>query len=136
MDAAVFARDKSPDIWPFVVGRVVPDDVDQSFVRVARLNLGELLCAAGLDFSPHHMRDAAPCEAGQGDRSRSGSSSGIVTSASAMASRNSDARGARWYARTKRAERGVTVPAVLASRQCSGGPLGLARRGLLAIKLA
>ena len=29
------------DIWPFVIGGIVPDDLDQSLLRVAFFNLGE-----------------------------------------------------------------------------------------------
>ena len=43
VDAAVFAREKSPDIRPFVVSSVVPDQVDDAFILIAGLNLGEQL---------------------------------------------------------------------------------------------
>ena len=39
-DAAVFAREKRPDIQPFVVSGIVPDHVDDAFVLNAFLNLG------------------------------------------------------------------------------------------------
>ena len=35
-----------PDIWPFVVSGVVPNHVDEAFIGVARLDLGEKLCGA------------------------------------------------------------------------------------------
>ena len=41
VDAAVFAREKSPDIRPFVVSGVVPDHVDDAFILIAVLNLGQ-----------------------------------------------------------------------------------------------
>jgi len=43
VDAAVFAREKSPDIRPFVVSGVVPDHVDDAFILIAGLNLGQQL---------------------------------------------------------------------------------------------
>ena len=43
MDAAVFAREKSPDIRPFVVSGVVPDHVDDAFILIAGLNFGQQL---------------------------------------------------------------------------------------------
>ena len=52
MDAAFWPCEKSPDIWPFVIGGVVPDNVDHSLVGIARLNLGEKLrCADTIDGS-------------------------------------------------------------------------------------
>ena len=44
MDAAVWPCEESPDIWSFVVGGVVPDDMDDALVRIARLDPGEELC--------------------------------------------------------------------------------------------
>ncbi len=38
-----FAREKSPDIRPFVVSSVVPDHVDNAFILIAGLNLGQQL---------------------------------------------------------------------------------------------
>ena len=60
MDAAFRLGEKSPDIRAFVAGGIVPDDVDQALVGVARLNFGEKLrradavdgdwvCTAGFD---------------------------------------------------------------------------------------
>ena len=43
VDAAVFAREKSPDIQRFVVNGVVPDHVDDAFILIAALNLGQQL---------------------------------------------------------------------------------------------
>ena len=43
MDAAVRPCKECPNIGPFVIGGIVPDDMDQSFVRVARFNFGEQL---------------------------------------------------------------------------------------------
>ena len=43
MDAATFAREKSPDIRPFVVGGVVPGHVDDAFILIAGLNFGQQL---------------------------------------------------------------------------------------------
>jgi hypothetical protein len=43
VDAAVFAREKSPDIRPFLVSSVVPDHVDDAFILIAGLNLGHQL---------------------------------------------------------------------------------------------
>ena len=43
VDAAVFARQKSPDIRPFVVSSVVPDDMNDALFGVAGLNLGKKL---------------------------------------------------------------------------------------------
>ena len=43
VDAAVFARQKSPDIRPFVVSGVVPDHVDDAFILIAGLNFGQQL---------------------------------------------------------------------------------------------
>ena len=40
MDAAIFVREKSPDIRPFVVGSVVPDHVDDAFILIVGLNFG------------------------------------------------------------------------------------------------
>jgi hypothetical protein len=34
---------KLSDVWPFVIGGIVPDDMDEAFVGVARLDLGEKL---------------------------------------------------------------------------------------------
>ena len=43
MDAARWPGQKSPDIRPFMIGSVVPDDMDDALVGVARLDLGEKL---------------------------------------------------------------------------------------------
>ena len=43
VDAAVFAREKSPDIRPFVVSGVVPDHLDDAFILIAVLNRGQQL---------------------------------------------------------------------------------------------
>ena len=40
--------EKFSDIWPFVIGGIVPDDMDQSLVRVTCFNLGEKRCGADL----------------------------------------------------------------------------------------
>ena len=52
VEAAVFARQKSPDIRPFVVGGVVPDHMDDAFILIAGLNLGQQL----------HGTDAIHCD--------------------------------------------------------------------------
>lgn len=52
VDAAVFAREKSPDIRPFVVSGVVPDHLDDAFILIAVLNLGQQL----------HGTDATHCD--------------------------------------------------------------------------
>ena len=46
VDAAVFARQKSPDIRPFVVGGIVPDHMNDALVGVALFDLGEQLDGA------------------------------------------------------------------------------------------
>ena len=43
VDAAVFALEKSPDIRPFAVSGVIPDHVDNGFILIAVLNLGQQL---------------------------------------------------------------------------------------------
>lgn len=43
VDAAVFALEKSPDIRPFAVSGVIPDHVDNAFILIAVLNLGQQL---------------------------------------------------------------------------------------------
>ena len=45
MDATILPCEKLSDIRPFVIGGIVPDDMDQSLVRVACFNLGEKLCS-------------------------------------------------------------------------------------------
>jgi hypothetical protein len=46
MDTTLWPCEKFSDIWRFVIGGIVPDDMDQSLVRVACFNLGEKLCGA------------------------------------------------------------------------------------------
>ena len=46
MDTTIWPREEFSDIRPFVIGGIVPDDMDQSLVRVACFNLGEKLCGA------------------------------------------------------------------------------------------
>ena len=41
--AAVFALEKSPDNRPFAVSGVIPDHVDDAFILIAVLNLGQQL---------------------------------------------------------------------------------------------
>ena len=41
VDAAVWSGKESPDIWPFVIGGVVPDDMNDALFGVAGLNLGK-----------------------------------------------------------------------------------------------
>ena len=43
MDAAVFVREQSPDIPPFVVSGVVPDHVDDAFILIAGFNFSQKL---------------------------------------------------------------------------------------------
>ena len=43
MDTASCPCKKGSDIGPFVVGRVVPDDMNDAFVGVTRFNLGQKL---------------------------------------------------------------------------------------------
>jgi hypothetical protein len=43
VDAAVWSGKKSPDIWPFVIGGVVPDDMNDALFGVAGLNFGKKL---------------------------------------------------------------------------------------------
>ena len=43
VDAAVFTRQKSPDIRPFVVGGVVPYHMDDAFILIAFLDFGQQL---------------------------------------------------------------------------------------------
>ncbi len=43
MNATVFARQERSDIRAFVVSGIVPNDVNDTFVRVSRLDLGENL---------------------------------------------------------------------------------------------
>ena len=43
MNATVFARQERSDIGAFVVWGIVPNDVNDTFVRVPRLDLGENL---------------------------------------------------------------------------------------------
>ena len=43
MNATVFARQERSDIGAFVVWGIVPNDVNDTFVRVSRLNLGKKL---------------------------------------------------------------------------------------------
>ena len=44
MDTTLWPCEKFSDIGRFVIGGIVPDDMDQSLVRVACFNLGETLC--------------------------------------------------------------------------------------------
>ena len=44
MDTASCSRKEGSDIGPFVVGRVVPDDMNDALVGVARFDLGQKLC--------------------------------------------------------------------------------------------
>jgi len=46
VDAALWSCQESPDIRPFVTGRVIPDDVDDAFVGIADLDFGEKLRGA------------------------------------------------------------------------------------------
>ena len=46
MDTTILPCEKLCDIRPFVIGGVVPENMDQALVRVARFNLGEKLCGA------------------------------------------------------------------------------------------
>ena len=46
MNATVFARQERSDIGAFVVWGIVPNDVNDTFVRVSRLDLGEKLNGA------------------------------------------------------------------------------------------
>ena len=48
MNATVFARQERSDIRAFVVWSIVPDDVNDTFVRASRLDLGEKLNGANL----------------------------------------------------------------------------------------
>jgi len=43
MYAAIRPCEKGPDIWPFVIGGIVSDNVDHSLVGIASLNLGQQL---------------------------------------------------------------------------------------------
>ena len=43
MNATVFGRQERSDIGAFVVSGIVPNDVNDTFVRVSRLDLGENL---------------------------------------------------------------------------------------------
>lgn len=43
MDAAVFVEEKSTDIRPFVVTGVVPDQINDAFILILSLNLGQQL---------------------------------------------------------------------------------------------
>ena len=51
MDAAIFAREKSPDTLPFVVGCVVPDHVDDAFILIVGFNFGQQLHGTHADAS-------------------------------------------------------------------------------------
>jgi hypothetical protein len=44
MDTASCPGKESSDIGPFVVGSVVPDDMNDALIGVARFNLGQKLC--------------------------------------------------------------------------------------------
>ena len=46
MDAAFRPSEKGPEVRAFVVGGIVPDDVDQSLVGIVRLDLGKNLRGA------------------------------------------------------------------------------------------
>ena len=46
MDTTILPCGKLSDIRPFVIGGIVPDDMDQALVRVVGFNLGEKLCGA------------------------------------------------------------------------------------------
>ena len=43
VDAAVWSGKESPDIRSFMIGGIVPDNMDQSLVRVASFNFGKKL---------------------------------------------------------------------------------------------
>ena len=43
MDAAVWPCKEISHVWPFVVSGIVPDHVDNAFIRIARLDPGEKL---------------------------------------------------------------------------------------------
>lgn len=47
VDAAIRPCEELPNIWPFMASGVVPNHMDQSLVRVARLDLGEQLRGTG-----------------------------------------------------------------------------------------
>jgi hypothetical protein len=78
MDTASCPGEEGSDIGTFVVGSVVPDDMNDAFVRVARFDLGQKLCCTdpingcGLDegcneafevHSPMNVHTTAPCRA-------------------------------------------------------------------------
>ena len=44
MDTASCPGEEGSDIGPFVVGRVVPDDMNDALVSIARFDLGQKLC--------------------------------------------------------------------------------------------
>ena len=46
MDTTIWPCEKFSNIRPSVIGGIIPDDMDQSLVRVACFNLGEKLCGA------------------------------------------------------------------------------------------
>ena len=46
MDTTILPYEKLSDIQPFLIGGIVPDDIDQSLARVAGFNLGSKLCGA------------------------------------------------------------------------------------------
>ena len=46
MDTALRPSEERPDIRPFVVRGVVPNHMDEAFVRIAGLDLGKKLCGA------------------------------------------------------------------------------------------
>ena len=43
MDAAIWSGEESPDIRPFVIGGIVPDDMNDALVGIAGFNLGKKL---------------------------------------------------------------------------------------------
>jgi len=51
MNATVFARQERSDIWAFVVWGIVPNDVNDTFVRFVGLDFGEKLNRGGRTIS-------------------------------------------------------------------------------------
>ena len=58
VDAPVWSGKESPDIWPFMIGGVVPDDMNDALFGVAGLNPGKKL------------RRADPVDGGWRDKGR------------------------------------------------------------------
>ena len=79
VDATVWSGKESPDIRPFVIGGIVPQDVDQALVRVASFNFGKKLrradpvdrgwldkgCVEGLKVERTMDINAAPARRGR-----------------------------------------------------------------------